>query len=258
MTLQNTTNAEYHADRKYLSSSAIKMLYKDPTEYYDKYVLGNWPKQNSAALDFGTAAHLAILEPHLFDQQVAVYTGGTRRGKAWDEFKASTDKLILTLPEKEKLDILMGAYNNCTAAKNLIEGCQFEHTMTASMDDIPVKCRHDAINVSKGYIVDVKTTGYAGDIETFRDTVNELCYDLSGYMYSTIAQLNHGIPFDFYLIVLSKTDLNCMVYRMSRYTFTSGAQKFKSGIETYKKCLLTNNWQRDILSVEVQDGIQDI
>ena len=49
------TNEEYHKDTKYVSSSALKIILKDPKEYYNKYVV-KLPRenQNKAAYDFGS------------------------------------------------------------------------------------------------------------------------------------------------------------------------------------------------------------
>ena len=36
---KDMTNEEYHADREYISSSGLKLILKDPDEYYRQYVL---------------------------------------------------------------------------------------------------------------------------------------------------------------------------------------------------------------------------
>ena len=245
------TNEEYHSNLTHLSSSALKLLYKDTDKFYQQYVLGNWENKKSGALELGTATHTAILEPHLFDSSVAVFSGNRRSGKAWDEFMLQNPKkTLLTLPEKEKLDALIAAYNNSETAKSLIAGCKYEHTIMTDLYDIPSKCRCDGINIDKKYIVDVKTTGYDSSTETFRDTVEDLCYDLSAEFYRRIAQKQFGHDFDFYFIVLSKSDFKCRVFKTSKATFLNGHHKIMSAIDTYKHFKLTGEFKKDILVVD--------
>jgi len=44
------------------------------------------PKEPTDAMALGTAAHLAMLEPHRLPLDLAVWSGGVRRGKEWEAF----------------------------------------------------------------------------------------------------------------------------------------------------------------------------
>lgn len=257
---ENISNKEYHDDREFLSSSALKLLHKDPQAFYKRYMLGEREEvSNQAALDFGTAAHLMLLEPHLYDTDVVVFPGAVRRGKEFDKFKAENEgKLILTNADYMKLTELHNAFIHHPAGPPLLDSCLFEHTMCGILEDMKFKVRADAISIDGGYIVDVKTTAYAGGIEAFRSTLESLYYDLSAALYCEIAKQIYNKPFDFYYIVLSKNDLSCNIYKTSKSTFSIGYERMYEAIKIYKKCLLTNVWEHEILISEVNEDIQEI
>lgn len=54
------------------------------------------PDEPTDAMRIGTATHVAILEPMRLPLEVAVWSGGTRRGKEWDAFvEANANRTIL-------------------------------------------------------------------------------------------------------------------------------------------------------------------
>jgi len=262
MPLSNSSNQDYHADRNYISSSGLKLLLKDQQAFYKRYIL-NEPEEikNSAALNFGTAAHLAILEPHLYAESIKIFKGLRRSGAVWDIFASDhRDKIILNSAEEEKLLTLVEIYKQCSAAVELLKDCEFESTKTKTIDGIALKVRADAVNHKAGYVVDLKTTGFSADRSTFKLTCDSLCYDLSAYMYAKI--FSSTIDYDFYFIVLSKSDMNCKVYKASKSMMLEGKTKFYSAIETLKNNKLTGIWENVIINEEttttINNEIEDI
>ena len=258
----DVTNADYHSDVEFLSSSAFKLLHKDPQSFYRKYILKERETvSNQAALNFGTVAHLMLLEPHLMEESVAVFDGGPiKRGKAYDEFIRNNEgKIVLSLTEKQKLDALKAAFEAHPNGPQLLAGCEFEYTLCGEINGIKVKCRADAINIERGIIVDVKTTGYGGDKDAFGITLNDLYYDLSAALYCEIAKQVYGKPFDFYFIVLSKSDMTCSLFKTSRPTYNQGLMRLNEAIQILKECRLTNVWEHAMIDTEEDvNQIQEI
>ena len=57
-------NEDYHKDRKFKSSSTLKLFLKDPKEYYKRYVVGEEREEMyKSAYDFGSYMHSILLEP---------------------------------------------------------------------------------------------------------------------------------------------------------------------------------------------------
>ena len=74
-------------------------------------------------LDFGRAVHCAVLEPTKFNNEYAIYTGKTRRGKKWDAFNAANEgKEILKVEEETEAKLLaMSVHSHPLAAGLLLE-----------------------------------------------------------------------------------------------------------------------------------------
>ena len=252
-------NATYHADKTAYSSSALKTILKSKQDFYKRYILRE-PEdvKNVGALNMGTALHTRILEPHLFETEIAVFPGAMRRGREWELFSKENKKTIITLSELDKVNNMYDSYANNPTAVNLTEGCDYEHTLVADYEGIRLKVRCDGIHIEKGYILDVKSTSYASGADIFRDVIAQLSYDLSGYMYCKVASLVYDKKFDFYFVVCSKSDGQCRVYKMSNETMAEGKKAFTYSIDTLKKSLLTNNWDDDSLELEDNETIEEV
>ena len=97
-------NEEYHSHRDYISASQIKDLIKNPYKFFH-----HRPQEPKYVFDIGTAIHLAILEAHKFNDEVAVAPECDRRtakGKQiWNDFQESSKgKIIL---KSEDFDMIM-------------------------------------------------------------------------------------------------------------------------------------------------------
>lgn len=242
MSILTSDNAAYHADTKYLSSSAIKMLLKDPKEYYNRYVLKLDEQEDKPAFAEGHFVHSLILEPETVSKYV-VYPGIRRQGAKWDEFRAlNPNKTILTMGQVARCENLYKNYSSMPVAKALIEKGIAEHTMLSKIIEEPVKARADYINIEDGYIVDVKTTSLPSGAEYFQQAIADYKYDLSAALYCQIAHDNYKKLFDFYWLVLSKYDYQCHVYKASSNTLSEGAAKVIKGIALYKQCVASGIW----------------
>lgn len=248
---KDISNKDYHSDREYLSSSGIKLLHSDPEEFHRQYILGEKTESsNQTALDFGTAAHTMILEPHLFNDQVLEYTGGSRRTNDFRDFKAAHPEKLIFLPhEMEKLSALKAAFQN-HPQKGLLENSLYEHTLCSEISGVKVKCRADSICPERGIITDIKTTSYASGLSQFKETLQRSHYEISAALYCIIAEQIYGKPFSFYFIVLSKDDLQCHIYKTSFETLELGKSRTKAALEFFKQAKLTNEWKQEILETE--------
>lgn len=244
--LINSTHEDYHADRTALSSSNLKQILKDPAKFYNEWVLGNKePEEENSAFTEGTFTHSLILEPEKINEYV-IYPGLRKAGAAWEAFKlANKGKKILSAVQSQRCETYYKSYSNVSAATNLITGGVAEHTMLSSILDVNLKSRADYINLNDNYIVDVKTTSYGSDKESFKEVIQQYSYDLSAALYCQIAFNNYGRLFDFYFIVISKTDLTCDVYKASSETLSNGAAKMTKALVLYKKCKDSGIWQLD-------------
>jgi len=244
-------NSEYHDDREYISSSGLKMLYKNPREFHRIYVLNEENKMpNQSALDFGSYLHCLILEPHLEHTDFAVFTGYSRRGKDWEKFRdANASKCIITSSQKNLSDKLMKSYKESSViigkhgyeidvpVSSFFSGGEAEETLCVEIEGVKVKVRFDYRKEFEDYgsINDVKTT--AEYIST-KAQVEKICaswgYDVSAALYCDAAEIATGKPHEFYYNFLSKKDGACRIYRASDQMLEVGRKKYKEAIRRLK------------------------
>ena len=88
------------------------------------------PITTTAAMAFGTLAHMAVLEPDRFDREVVVFPGKTRRGKAWDEFQAEhASRTIAKDGERDAARAIADAVRAHPHASRLLTGGDAEVPM---------------------------------------------------------------------------------------------------------------------------------
>lgn len=234
----------YHNDRTYLTSSALKMLLKDPAEFYSYWLLGQKDTEEKPQFDEGSYVHALCLEPHTITENFAFWEGFRKAGDKYKEWAAcQSGKIILNAGQKLRSEKLHQAYQGRVEAVRMLSGGYAEHTLTGIIADIPVKIRADYINIDKGYIVDIKTTAYPAILDIFRQTIDQYHYDLSAALYREVAQQTFGKKFDFYFMPISKMDLVCDIYKLSDTTSTVGFCKLMSALELYKRCSKTGIWE---------------
>lgn len=228
------SNKEYHSDREYISSSGLKLAYKDMKEFYNQYIIGdmtNAPK--GAQLDFGSLMHSLILEPDKGLDEFAFFDG-RRQGLEWEIFKTNNpDKVIISTSQLEKAKMLHGKYLAATKAigdqhvdfKDFFAGGEAEATYTALIDGIKVKCRTDYLKIDGIY--DLKTNSTR---ELDKYTLEQICakwdYDISAALYCDIVGTN-----DFYFVFLSTTTGDCEIVKASQNMLQRGREKYKKGIQ---------------------------
>lgn len=237
------SNDDYHGEREHLSSSNLKMLLKDKEKFYKEKILGERKVERKNAFDEGNYAHTLILEPHMVNAEYAFYPGFRKSGKDWERFKDSnSDKIILSKPQKARVEKWVKSYENLPVAVELLKGCDPELSLFTNMNDVKVKVRADAINVEKGYIVDVKTTSYSSELDSFKTVVDNLNYDLSCALYVKAFSEHYRKNFDFYFVVLGKNDGMCQVFKASNDTLNKGSMLVAQALSEFKKCKESGIW----------------
>lgn len=241
--INHVSNKDYHADSTYLSSSNLKLLLKDREKFYKEKILGEKERKESAAFDEGSLVHSMILEPHRLDEDYAFYNGLRKAGEDYERFKATVSgKTVISRPQRIRCDSFVEAYKKNPVGPRILSGGDSEYTICQTLLDVPVKIRADYININAGYIADIKTSSYPTDVDTFRMTCTQWGYDLSAALYSKVAELQYGKPFDFYFVVIDKKNVVCDVYKASKDTLAKGNLQVIEALKIYKQCMATGNW----------------
>lgn len=237
----------------------MKLILRNPQEYYNRYIAKTMPNETKAVFSEGSFVHTLLLEPEKIVTDYVVFQGMRKFGAAYDQFASEhVGRTILTLPQVLRCEALATAARNTPLVVEMLQDCAKEHTMLSTILAIPVKARADAINIEKGYIVDIKTTGMETDSDLFRHSLREYCYDLSASLYCQIAHDNYGKLFDFYFIVLSKADKRVGIYKCSSDSLSRGASQVTSAIVKYKKCLAAGDWSGALVEQKFANEIFEI
>lgn len=245
--INDCTNAQYHSDKNWLSSSSFKKVRENSAKFFEEELQGNKaPAVEQDYLTEGSLTHSLILEPHLVATEYARFDGLRRTGAAWEEFKAAPEnqgRTLLTKSMWAKAEAYHRAYlQNDEAVELISEGGLSEHTICQIFNDVPTKVRADRINIEKAFIADVKTSSFGVSKEEVIHTVKHWKYELSAALYAAVFEQFYSKPFDFYWIFISKTDLECRVYKMSDETRIRGLKMYREGLEIYKRCLASGDW----------------
>jgi hypothetical protein len=262
--INHVSNAEYHKDSAYLSSSVFKTILKSLDAYKDEYIDGNRKEhspQTMANFAVGSLLHSMVLEPELVAVEYEFFPGWRKAGHEFEEFKANAKPglPIISLPQLEKAKAMYESYKRNPVAVDLIKNGFPEYTLATVLAGVPVKVRADWISLTGNYICDVKSTSGGSDIESVKETVKAFQYDLSGALYSWAYEVHYGRPFDFYLLMCSKLDNNCAVYKIGEETMARGRAAILFAINKYKRAVETGIWtegaaqaspvQHDILEI---------
>lgn len=253
---EDISNENYHNDREYKSSSALKLILKDPREYYRKYVLNEQDSMNKDSLNIGSYFHTRILEPHLLDKEYAIFTGKSRRGKEWEEFEASAEgKTIITSSQKYLVDNMVEKFEQASVKignadnekevliSSFFNGGKAEETLCGEIDGYKVKVRFDYRKEFEdfGSINDLKTT--AGSVAN-KAEVQEICeywgYHLSAALYVDLVTQVTGKSHDFYFVFSSKKDGECRIFKASEAMLERGRKEYKEAIRLLKEAEATN------------------
>lgn len=155
--LPDVSEETYHGDRGSISSGAVRAVLKSKLHYKWEYILGR-KKKATETMKFGSAVHLAILEPAKFRERFVVmpeFVGKTLDGRDSTQSKAAKEKRaewLLSLPsdavvmkqdeqddllfmvdhflEKAQTDGVVKEWvsQSTLAARDLIRGAKFEQS----------------------------------------------------------------------------------------------------------------------------------
>lgn len=241
------SNEAYHAEKEHLSSSNLKMLLKDPAQFYDEKILGNRIVKELAVFAEGSLVHSLILEPHLVDEEFVCFPEFRKFGKKWDAFKAAEksgkNRTILSKPQWKRCELLVKTFEKNSTAVELVKQCDTELSLFLELDGVPCKVRGDCVDIENGIIADLKTTGYDTDPDSFTFTVKDFEYDLSAVFYCMVFEAHYGRSFDFFWIPIGKKDGKCEVYKMSKETRAKGERKVMKALKLFKECKESGIWE---------------
>ena len=232
----------YYADNEYITNSMLSKLNKSPLELY-AYMNGDLDT-NTQALNFGKAFHTAILEPEKMEN-VAVFDGKRKVGKAWDVFHAENhDKIILTQDEMTTLESMFARLSsNPMACEHMMlddKSTQTEIVNIWENNGLYCKGKADIVNYDKGVMVDLKTTSNASPREFERSVYKYGYHRLAAYYLD-------GFGLEKFTIVAieKKFPFNMGVYTLSDETIQKGREEIEDLMKEYHTRFIIEEFNPD-------------
>jgi hypothetical protein len=250
---RNITEPDYRAIDA-INVSALVHMERSPAHFIHHY---NTPAR-SAAMDFGTLAHMAILEPRRFGAEVV--RGGPinpktqepygRATQAWAAFEADhPGKRFLTDDEYEAIAAIQQAvWDHPIARKLMLADGPAEAVMqwTDKATGVACKGRVDRlVQDAKGRVViaaDLKTTADASEQGITR-IATRLHYaaKVAWYRWGIKETTGEDMPLPL-VFVETEAPYGVNVWAMDDDWIDFGRQQFRRWLDMYAKCASENRW----------------
>ena len=236
------SNHEYHSREAVSRSFLWRLLSTTPYHaIYDK----THRTEPTTAMRLGTAAHLAVLEPHEFKKQVVV-TGVSRRsksGKAILESYEDNDLIVLSQNEHEQILGMRDAIFRHPTAQHCFAGGQAEASLFAvdPRTGVPFKARYDYV-LCNNVFTDLKTTDDASP-KAFYYHALKLGYHVQAAQYLRVAKLNGIDSEGFVFVAVEKNPPYAVAcYHADEDFIHKGNVALDKALDVYCECKETGVW----------------
>lgn len=228
----------YHSTRA-LSKSGLDQFRKSPA-HFRAWQDGETKNESSPALEFGTAAHMAVLEPELFILKYAKFSGDKRSkdGKAAWENIIYSGYTPITKEQWECVNGVASSVHAHPAAADLINSIKpgyFEVSAFDSFGGIKVKARIDGLG--SDFIIDLKTTQDASE-SAFAKSVAQFRYHVQAAWYQMITGINRFI----FIAVEKEAPYGVACYELDQQAIDAGTRFIEETLPMYRECEALNSW----------------
>lgn len=235
------TIEEYRAVQA-LNYSGAKALLKSPAHYLAEQAAVREP---SKAMLLGTRAHMAFLEPALFNKTFVPTPDMDKRTKEWKEWVAANPlndgQEYISQDDYDVIDGIATAAEDAIATLNIdpghwrVEVPEVRQHPTGVM----IKGRPDLVTTIDGkrVTIDLKTTTDAGDW-SFSSDANSLMYHMQAAFYKFLTGAERHII----IAVENKAPCAWRTYEFDQPALDIGQSLMDQAVGTYALCTATKSW----------------
>lgn len=233
----NLPSADYHAHPA-ISKSLLDKVAKSPL--HAKAYLDGAVEPPTAAMQFGTALHTAVLEPDRYAAEYAFWEGDrrTKDGKAAYEALLASGKSIISRDDNDVISAMSVSIRQHPVAGSLLTGGLVEHSVFWQHKNVAeCKARPDYWLKDAGIVVDLKTTedaspaGFARSIAAYR-------YHVQAVHYLAGTQAGRFI----FIAIEKKAPYAVGVYELDADALALGHALRERDIEQYVSCAEFDTW----------------
>lgn len=242
--IESRVPADVYHSMPGISISRLKALARSPLHY--QWELKN-PK-SSSAMTLGTAAHCAVLEPHLYDDRFAVWkrlsengNACPRKGQYWDAFvNENRGKEILTVDQHELAQAIGKAVRSDPVAMKYLSFGEPEVTMQHG----DRRGRADWITKIDGkpFVVGLKTARDCRPL-VFGSAAAKLGYPLQWAWYFDLYESITGVEPEMIEIVVESAPPHAVAtYIINEDIILQGRDEYEKLLEVLARCEATGEW----------------
>ena len=231
------------------SKSTLDMIHRSPA-HYKAWVDGEVPDEDRAALVFGRAFHVAVLEPAKWAANYASLPsfgdGRTKEAKARKAAWNALNEGRIAVPEKdyETIEAMARAVRANPLASKLLSGGKAEQTLRWQDAATGLQCkgRVDYIAREGTVFVDLKSCADAS-YDAFRRSCAKYGYHRQNAFYLDGARAI-GLPTEHFLFVAVEkvAPYGVGVYTIRASDVEKGRESIRDDLETMAGCLKSGVW----------------
>jgi hypothetical protein len=227
--------------------SSLKHLSRSPAHY--RHYLTE-PPDDTDAKKVGRVVHLAAFEPEKFRASIAVWDGGTRRGKDWDQFRErNIGRELLTEAEYEKCMAIQRAVRADARAMAYVSDGRGEVSLAWTLEakdrganSYTVACKGRIDFDAQTAIVDLKTTK-DGSPEGFGRQVWGLKYYVQAAWYVDGYARATGIRKPYVIVAVENfAPYIVTTYRVPERHLHLGREEYWHWLDQLAYCRETSRW----------------
>lgn len=247
---------EYHAIKALSASMAFAMVEQCPLKAWTASPFNpNAVVEHEPHFDIGTAAHLAVLEPHLFAERVVVIgpesldkngNYGTKEARQIRDDAYAMGLTPLKPAEADLVDRLQRAVLADPDASALFRNGDPEVSLTWEWDGVPCKARPDFIMSVSNSLIDLKTAESAEPRSVSRKAFNEGWHVRAAwYLRGTRELIGTRPPQHYWFVVVEKDPPHIVqVYEMDARALAWGEMIIGRALALFAECQRTGVWPR--------------
>ncbi len=201
---------------------------------------------NAPHFDIGTAAHLAVLEPHLLAERIVAHGFDEYRSNAAKEARDEAYREGKTPLKPAEWAIVEGVQRAITdhrgAARWFLDTLP-EVTLTWDWNGMLCKCRPDALASDNSYVLDLKTAATCNPRAVARKAFNEGWFLRAAWYMAGVKEATGTFP-DKYLFVVVEKDAPHIVeiFELDDRALIYGDQIIERTLKRVAGCFSEDRW----------------
>lgn len=254
----NVSEEEYYSDEIHESNSRLSVFRESVPKYYAQFIEKSLDGKQTKSMGFGSAFHLALLQPEFYQQMVAVgpdVNKNTTEYKAWK--KEHLHQLILDPGQESTIQKMVSSVTGNKEALDLLNSPGKAEQAIRWQDDktgIWCKCKIDYL-LENPKIIDIKTCSNPNPVE-FSRSCGQLDYQCQAAFYKAAMFDMTGMDVDYIHIAIGmEAPYECIVYKLDDEAIKLGRAMNETTLRRLKDCRDSDIWDSPYAHRVVELGL---